>query len=180
VRPTSDRARQAVFNILTHGRFARAGSPIAGAKVLDVFCGTGAMGLEALSRGAAVTAFLDFDAAVLAAAKANAERLGESGRATFLQLDATRPPRAREPFDLLFLDPPYGSGLAPPALAALLATGWVARDAIIVVEVAAREAFEPPEGFEVVDERRYGAARVVILSTGADFPRVTKRGSGRA
>jgi 16S rRNA (guanine966-N2)-methyltransferase len=165
VRPTSDRARQAVFNILSHGRLARAGSPIAGARVLDAFCGTGAMGLEALSRGAASATFLESDARVLAAAKRNAEALGESGRATFLQADATRPPRATAPCDLVFLDPPYGSGLAPVALSALLALGWIARDSVIVVELAAREPFQAPDGFEVVDERRYGAARVVLLTT---------------
>jgi 16S rRNA (guanine966-N2)-methyltransferase len=178
VRPTSDRARQAVFNILSHGRFARAGSPIAGARVLDAFCGTGAMGLEALSRGAAAATFLESDARTLAVAKRNAEALGESGRATFLQADATRPPRATEPCELLFLDPPYGSGLASPALTALRAAGWIARDAVIVVEVAAREDFIAPESFEVVDERRYGAARVVLLAAGAGVAsaRVTTRG----
>ena len=165
VRPTSDRARQAVFNILSHGRFARAGSPIAGARVLDAFCGTGAMGLEALSRGAAAATFLEQDARALAAAKRNADALGESFCATFLQADATRPPPAPEPCELLFLDPPYGSGLAPVALEALRVAGWVAPDAVVVVEVAAREAFEPPQAFEIVDERRYGAARVVLLTT---------------
>ncbi|MGB8274346.1 MAG: 16S rRNA (guanine(966)-N(2))-methyltransferase RsmD [Alphaproteobacteria bacterium] len=163
VRPTSDRAREAVFNILSHGRFADS-SPISGKRVCDAFCGTGAMGLEALSRGAAHATFLDSDPAVLEIAKENAEKLGETQNARFVRADATRPPKAPAPCGLLFLDPPYGSGLAQPALAALGRAGWIAEDAVVVVEVGAREKFAAPQGFETLDERRYGAARVILLA----------------
>lgn len=163
VRPTSDRARQAVFNILSHGRFGGPASPLIGARVLDAFCGTGAMGLEALSRGAAEAAFLDSDPAALAAAKTNAERLGETARTRLLRSDATRPGKPNGAYDLIFLDPPYGSGLGATALAKLDEGGWIADEAVVVVEVSAKERFTAPDGFAIADERQYGAARIVLL-----------------
>jgi len=175
VRPTGERARAAVFDILLHGAPA-AHLALEGAAVLDAFAGTGALGLEALSRGAAHATFLDRDQRALALLRANVALLDERARATVLAGDATRPPPAAgrtpmppsgggpgTPVDLAFLDPPYQSGLAPAALAALAAAGWFKPDAILVVECAVREAFAPPAGFEVLDERRYGAARVRFL-----------------
>jgi 16S rRNA (guanine966-N2)-methyltransferase len=162
VRPTSDRAREALFNILEHGFSAADGSPIAERHVLDVFAGTGAIGLEALSRGAAHATFLELKPRVL---KANVAALGEQARSTVLAIDATKPPRATTPAALAFLDPPYGEGLVTPALTALARQGWLEPTALVVVEIAAKEEFVAPAGFTIADERRYGAARLVFLST---------------
>ena len=162
VRPTSERAREALFNILAHGRFAPA--PIfEDARVLDVFAGTGAFGLEALSRGARFATFIEKDRDAREALAANIKALGESGRTRLLAVDATLPPRADGPYNLVFLDPPYRSGLAAPALEALARTGWLSPDALVIVELAARSDFEPPAGFETLEERRYGAGRLVFL-----------------
>ena len=168
VRPTADRTREALFNILEHGRLAADGgvSPLSGARVLDGFCGSGALGLEALSRGAAHATFMDTSPAAVAATRANAARLDEAVRTTVLRADPTRPPPAPAPVGVVLLDPPYGSGLGAPALAALAAAGWIARDALCVVEASAKEPFAPPEGFAMLDERRYGKARLVFLRYG--------------
>jgi 16S rRNA (guanine966-N2)-methyltransferase len=163
VRPTSDRAREALFNILSHGKYAAAGPPYAAARVLDAFAGTGAVGLEALSRGAGAAVFIERDRAALDALRRNIAALGEAGRASVLAMDATQPPLAAEPCALAFLDPPYQSGLAAPALAALAKAGWLGSGALAVVELAAREAFAAPAGFGLIEERVYGAARLVFL-----------------
>jgi 16S rRNA (guanine966-N2)-methyltransferase len=164
VRPTSERARQAVFNILEH---ADEGVALDGASVLDVFCGSGAFGLEALSRGAAHATFIDTDGTAIACARRNAAALGEAERATLLRLDATRlappPLAARAPVAIAFLDPPYASGLAAAALSGLAARGWIAPGALCIVEIGARDELAPPPGFARVDERAYGAARMVFL-----------------
>jgi 16S rRNA (guanine966-N2)-methyltransferase len=163
VRPTSDRAREALFNILSHGEFAAGGIPFAGAAVLDAFAGTGAFGLEALSRGAAAAVFIEQDREAVAILRKNVGALGEEARADIVPGDATRPPRARSACAVAFLDPPYRSGLAAPALAALAAAGWLAPEALVIIEVAAREELAPPAGFTLVDERIYGAARLIFL-----------------
>ncbi len=164
VRPTSDRARESLFNILEHGKLATGGlSPVRGAVVLDAFCGTGALGLEALSRGAASAIFLDSDTAALRLARANAQNLGETEHSRFLQSDVRKPPRAPAPCTLVFLDPPYGEDLATPALAALADGGWFAPAAIAVVETGLRDTISAPPGFEAVDERRYGKAKLTFL-----------------
>ena len=163
VRPTSDRAREALFNILSHGSFAAAGLPFAGAPVLDAFAGTGALGLEALSRGAGSAAFIENGREAIAALRRNVAALGESDRAQIIAGDATRPPRAAFACAVAFLDPPYRSGLAAPALTALAAAGWLAADALVVVEIAASEELASPPGFAIIDERVYGAARLVFL-----------------
>jgi 16S rRNA (guanine966-N2)-methyltransferase len=163
VRPTSDRAREALFNILLHGRFAASGSPIAGRPVLDAFAGTGAFGFEALSRGASTAAFIENGREAFAALRRNVAVLGEGARAQIISGDATRPPRASFACALAFLDPPYGSGIAPNALTALAAAGWLEAEALAIVEVAAREPFAAPSAFTMIDERVYGAARLVFL-----------------
>ena len=163
VRPTSDRAREALFNILSHGEFAADGSPFAERPVLDAFAGTGAVGLEALSRGAAAAVFIESERQALAALRRNVAALGEGDRAQIVAGDATRPPRAALACAVAFLDPPYKSGLAAPALQALAAAGWLTPDALIVIEVAAREDFPLPAGFSLIDQRVYGAARLVFL-----------------
>jgi len=158
VRPTSDRAREALFNILSTGGF-----PLVGENVLDAFAGTGAVGIEALSRGAARAAFIETDRTALAALRRNLAALDEEDNADVIAGDATRPPRAPYPCAFAFLDPPYRSGLAAAALSALSSMGWFAPRALAVVEVAAGETFAPPAGFAAIDERRYGAARLVFL-----------------
>ena len=163
LRPTSDRAREAIFNILEHT--LEGGEPD-GAAVLDVFAGSGALGLEALSRGAALATFIDNGRAALDCARKNARALGCEDSAVFLGLDATRlppPGDSGEPATLAFLDPPYGSGLAEPALHCLAAQGWIAPGAVLAVEAGTRDSLTLPEGFHQVDERAYGASRVMFL-----------------
>lgn len=163
LRPSSDRLRQAVFNLLEHGQPA---VTYVGEPVIDVFAGTGAYGIEALSRGAAFATFIDSDNKALLGIRRNAATLGESGAIAVVRTDAARliaPPRvASTPAVLAFLDPPYGTGLALAALQGLRAHGWLRRGAISVVEVAAVEPFLSPPGYETVDERTYGAGRVVF------------------
>lgn len=164
IRPTSDRARESLFNILEHGRFAPDGrSLLPGAIVLDAFAGTGAFALEALSRGAAHAFLLELDPAALAAARDNALKLGEIANVTIRRADATHPGPAPSAAAIGFLDPPYASGLAAPALEALARQGWFAPRALVVVELDGREDFRPPAGFESIEERRYGRARLVFL-----------------
>lgn len=163
LRPTSDRVREALFNILLHGMEIELGDMA----VLDVFAGTGAMGLEALSRGARRATFVDSSAAAIQSVRRNAGALGAAREITVLKLDAANlaaPPMVAEaPCGLAFLDPPYGTGLAVPALDGLLRRGWIGPGSVCTVEVAAKEPFEAPRGFAVEDERKYGAARVIIL-----------------
>ena len=162
VRPTSERAREALFDILAHAKFAVRGL-IEGARVLDAFAGTGALGLEALSRGAAEAHFMERDRAARALLQANIRMLGEERRAIVHGSDATHPPRALSPCDLVFLDPPYDEDLAAPALEALAAQGWIASGAIVAVELAATRDLAPPAGFASLDERRYGKAKLLFL-----------------
>ena len=164
VRPTSDRARQALFNILDHGGFVDGGgSPIRDAHVLDAFAGSGALGLEALSRGAASATFMETASSALDAIRQNVKACREEDKAEILRADATKPPQARTVCAIAFLDAPYSKGLTVPSLTALAAAGWLADGAICCVELAADEAFTPPEEFEPIDERKYGAARIVLL-----------------
>jgi 16S rRNA (guanine966-N2)-methyltransferase len=159
-RPTGDRVREALFNILAHGE-----PPLEGAQVVDVFAGSGALGLEALSRGAAHVTFFESDPKALAVIAANIRKLGCEDCTTLMRCDAANPPKAVQPCQYLLLDPPYRSGLAAPALVGLRAQGWIARDARIVVEVAAAEGFKSPlPDFPVADDRKYGAARLVFLA----------------
>jgi 16S rRNA (guanine966-N2)-methyltransferase len=162
LRPTLERVRQSVFDILAHGvGWAGFGE----VTVLDVFAGSGAYGLEALSRGARHACFIDQDAQALKAIQRNAAAMGEARSVAFLRLDAARlpspPAAAGAPAALAFLDPPYGLGLAPPALMSL-AGGWLAPEALAVVEVGAREPFAAPPPFRIVDERVLGPARIVF------------------
>ncbi len=164
VRPTADRVRESLFNILEHGcAKPGGGSPLTGAAVLDAFAGTGAMGLEALSRGASGAVFMENAAPALAALRANIAACGEEAQCEILQADATHPPAARAACAIAFIDPPYRSALAAPALAALAKSGWLADGAICTVELAAGEDFTAPAGFEQVDQRRYGAALIILL-----------------
>jgi 16S rRNA (guanine966-N2)-methyltransferase len=168
-RPTSDRARQAVFNILEHAAWA---PPIADARVIDLFAGSGALGLEALSRGAAWCLFVETDAEARGAIRDNVEALGLFGATRIHRRDAAdlgqKPAADGAPFDLAFLDPPYGKGLGDKALEELAAGGWLAADALVVLEVGAGEASPQVDGFEPLDERVYGAAKVLFFRRAAD------------
>ena len=169
VRPTADRTRESMFNILSQGNLpwpaprATAGNPLAGARVLDAFAGTGALGLEAVSRGAAHVTFMDNQAAALTACRDNIRALGEEARCEVIACDAQRPPRAAQPCDLVLMDPPYGLGLAEPALGALRAAGWLAPGTLVVIEVMTAEDFAAPADYESLDARKYGKARLVFL-----------------
>lgn len=163
-RPTSDRARQAVFNILDHAPWSKG---LSGARVIDLFAGSGALGLEALSRGAAFCLFVETDEAARGAIRDNVEAMALFGVSRVHRRDATdlgpRPASAGPPFDLAFLDPPYRRGLGEQALAQLTAHGWMADSAIAVFERAADEPPPALEGWEVLDARDYGVARVTFL-----------------
>ncbi len=164
VRPTSDRVRESLFNVLAHNDFGPDGAALPlGVRVIDAFAGTGALGFEALSRGAQHVTFFENDATAHRALHANAATLGVTGEIAIVPSDATRPGPSLGAAALVFLDPPYDSGLAAPVLAAFAAGGWLADGAICSVELATREAFSPPIGFETVDARRYGATRLVFL-----------------
>jgi 16S rRNA (guanine966-N2)-methyltransferase len=163
-RPTASRAREALFNIVVHADWRDDGaSPLVDARVLDAFAGSGALGIEALSRGAAHVTFLDNEGTAIKVIGENLRKLKETATAKVVRADAARPPPAREACDLVFLDPPYRSGLGSPALTALAEAGWIAKGTIATVELANTEDLSPPPGFEQIDERRYGAAKILIL-----------------
>lgn len=167
VRPTSDRARQAIFNMLVH-RF----DAVRGAKVLDGFAGSGALGLEALSRGAESLVAFETSRPALDALKRNITACHENARALVFASDVRRPPLAKgqphfAPASLVFLDPPYGKDLIPPTLVALKDAGWIVPSAFIVAELGAREDLPEMDGFAVEDERRYGKAKIVFLRANA-------------
>lgn len=166
VRPTSDRARAALFDVLVHRLQGDGGFALAGARVLDAFAGTGALGLEALSRGAAHATFLDRDTAMVRRLQRVTADWGLDHETAVLTADATRPPpppAGGAPSHLVFLDPPYGQGLASPALSALTAAGWLTPEAVCVIETDRTEPLDPPCGFVLCDDRTQGRARLRIL-----------------
>ena len=161
VRPTSDRLRESLFNILTHAY----DDPVPEARVIDLFAGTGALGLEALSRGARLALFVDDGSEARALLRANVEALGLGGETRAFRRDATKlgamPPQ--DAFTLAFLDPPYGRDLAPRALASLRDGGWLAPGALCLVEEAAAAEIPAPEGFALLERRDFGDTRVDFL-----------------
>jgi len=158
LRPTSDRVRESIFNVLSGGAF---GDPISGARVLDLFAGTGALGLEALSRGAGHVTFVDDGAKARALIRRNIELCRAGGEVKLFRRDATRLGDNRgAPFTLIFLDPPYGMGMGEKALEAARAGGWIAPDALVVFE---ENRVVHPAGLAVLDERRYGETHVTLL-----------------
>jgi 16S rRNA (guanine966-N2)-methyltransferase len=160
IRPTSDRVRGAIFNILAH---AATDVSIDGSRVLDLFAGTGALGLEALSRGAAFCLFVEKSAPARALIERNIDALGIAGRADVRAGDATKLGVApREAFTLAFLDPPYGQGLAEKALEDATGGGWLAPGALAVIEERSDVAIDWPEGFEVMDVRRWGETQALF------------------
>lgn len=160
IRPTSDRLRESIFNILAHAY----GEPADGARVLDLFAGTGALGLEALSRGAAFALFVDTSAGAARLIDRNVEALGVRGESRILRQDATKlPPAGRErPVSLVFCDPPYGKGLAVPALAAAARGGWLEPQALLVMEEQAGASQELPGGARLLDRRSWGGTEVTF------------------
>jgi 16S rRNA (guanine966-N2)-methyltransferase len=163
LRPTADRLREALFNILQHAY----GDPVQGARVLDLFAGTGALGIEALSRGASFALFVDDGVEARALLRQNSESLGLGGVSRIFRRDATKlgPAHPIEPFSLVFLDPPYGKGLAEKALVAADEGGWLKPDALIVVEEAAEIGFKAPEGFDELERRAYDDTELIFLRT---------------
>ncbi|MFO1091666.1 MAG: 16S rRNA (guanine(966)-N(2))-methyltransferase RsmD [Hyphomicrobiales bacterium] len=161
-RPTSDRVREAIFNILEHGI---EGADVDGARVLDLFAGTGAMGFEALSRGARFVQFVEEAASARGVIRRNADALGVLGLSKVWRRDATKlgPCAPQPPFGLVFADPPYAKGLGEKALASLVEGGWLSPGAIIVLEEAERAAVAVPEGIELIDQRTYGDTQVLFL-----------------
>ncbi len=170
-RPTSDRTREAVFNVLAHAPwspFVDAGG-FSGARALDLFAGSGALGFEALSRGAAFCLFVDTDAGARGVIRTNAEAFDLMGAARIHRRSATqlgvKPAGLGPPFDVAFLDPPYGQALVTPTLLALREGGWLTADALIMAEMGSDEThWTAPEAFTLHDDRAYGAARVVFLT----------------
>lgn len=160
IRPTTDRLRESLFNILEH----RYGG-IAGLRVIDVFAGTGALALEALSRGARFALFVDNGSEARAAIRDNIERLGVGGATRIFRRDARKLGLAPsgESFDLAFLDPPYGFNLAEPALDALRDGRWLSRDALVIVEDAASATVSIPKGYIEQETRDFGDSRIAIL-----------------
>ncbi|MFC5066670.1 16S rRNA (guanine(966)-N(2))-methyltransferase RsmD [Flaviflagellibacter deserti] len=161
VRPTSDRLRETLFNVLVHSY----GDPVGDGRVLDLFAGTGALGLEALSRGAAFALFVEDGVEARGLLRGNVEMLGVAGTSRIFRRDATRlgPAHPNEPFDLVFADPPYGKGLGEKALASAREGGWIKPDALVVVEEAGDVEFAVPEGFELIETRNYGEAQLVFM-----------------
>jgi 16S rRNA (guanine966-N2)-methyltransferase len=161
IRPTTDRLRETLFNILLHAY----GDPVTGARVLDLFAGTGALGIEALSRGADFALFVDDGAEARAILRENVATLGLGGVTRIFRRDAAKLGAAQpvEPFSLVFLDPPYGKGLAERALASALAGGWIAPGALIVVEEAAQPRFAAPPGSAELERRPFDTTELIFL-----------------
>lgn len=160
-RPTSDRVRQAIFDMLVHAPW---GGPWDGLKILDAFAGTGAMGLEALSRGAASATFLEKDQAALKSLRANIAACKAETRCRVIPADVLRPPMG-QPHDLAFLDPPYAEGLLLPAIAALREANWLAPTAMLVIETARADSAGDLPG-ELLADRAHGPARIRIIRLG--------------
>ena len=160
IRPTSDRLRETLFNILAHAY----DDPLTGARVLDLFAGTGALGLEALSRGAAFTLFVDDGVEARALLRENVQALGAGGASRVFRRDATKlgPAHPVEPFSLVFADPPYAQGLAERAFASAREGGWLKPDALIVIEEAESARFAAPPGFAELERRAYDDTELIF------------------
>lgn len=159
LRPTSDRVRENLFNIIMGGRY---GNAVQDANVLDLFSGTGALGLEALSRGAASVTFVENGAVAERILKANIKKLGRGAETMHLKSDAQSLPAASKTHDLVFLDPPYGKAMGQIALQSALSNGWIARDALIIWEEETAQI--APRGFVLQDSRRYGETWITVLT----------------
>lgn len=166
-RPTSDRARESLFNVLAHAAWAPG---LEGARVIDAFAGSGALGFEAMSRGATFCLFVETDAAARGCIRDNVEAFQLFGNTRIHRRSATdlglKPAGLGAPFDLVFMDPPYAQGLVPPALEQLVSGQWLSPDALVVAETGSGEPALDAPGWAILDERTYGAARVYFLRRG--------------
>jgi 16S rRNA (guanine966-N2)-methyltransferase len=165
IRPTSDRLRETIFNILAHGLTKHGlDDPLRGGRVLDLFAGTGAVALEAVSRGAGFAVMADIGAEARGLQRENVEALGLGGVTRILRRDATKlgPVEPFEPFTLVFADPPYGKGLGQAALASALAGGWIAEGAIALLEERAGLDIDLPTRLRLLDRREAGEAQLLI------------------
>lgn len=160
MRPTTDRMRERVFSMLDHGRYP----DMNGARVADLFAGTGALGLEALSRGAAQITFVEKSPESIAYLKANITALGVASETDIIQKSARDLPTAIAPYDFIFMDPPYHKDLVEPTLESLLSAHWLTEGSAIICELARGDALVLPAGLEIIDERSQGKQRVVFLS----------------
>jgi 16S rRNA (guanine966-N2)-methyltransferase len=160
IRPSSARTREALFNILMHGAFA--GAAVRGQRVADICSGTGALGLEALSRGASHCSFVDHAQASISLAKKNAAHLGVLEQCDFTQADATKLPPAGAPFALIMMDPPYSKGLVPGMVQSLLAQGWAQTGSILTTEIPFNMDVPPLAGMELKTERKYGKTKLLV------------------
>ena len=158
-RPTSDRARESIFNMIS----ALEGNPLDGAHILDAFAGSGALGLEALSRGGGHVTFLEQNLQAVRALKENIANLCVESYCTVIMGDATKPPKARQPANFVFLDPPYDQMIEDPCLTALRNQGWIQSQTLIILETSAKRALSLPPGAALIDQRRYGVALVSFL-----------------
>lgn len=163
IRPTMGMAREALFNILSHGEFGKDGENLLeGCKILDLFCGCGAISVEALSRGAATAVLVDINQEHLDIARHNIMHIGEEKNAVFLRADSSNPPRAKFACNLIFIDPPYKENLALISLQNTLKNGWIEDNAIVIVETGKTEEFNAPSGFTELSNRKYGNCRLRI------------------
>ena len=156
-RPTSDRVRETLFNILAHGVL----ETFEGLSVLDVFGGSGALAFESLSRGASHAFIWDINKTALETIKLNAKKLKMAP--TIMAVNGCHPPKAEQPVDLIFLDPPYGEGLIPKALQGLWDQGWIKKDTVIVAEIGATERIALPSEFTIFKERAQGPAKLLFI-----------------
>lgn len=165
VRPTTNKVRQAIFNILCHGNtHIGIKDHIKGSQLIDVFCGTGAMAFEALSRGADYASCIDIDTNALAYCRINARNLALNDKLDIISSNALSPPPAQEPCSLVFLDPPYFAKLATPALNSLDGAGWIKDGALCIVETGWNEIFVWPGKAKILQERKYGKTKITFLN----------------
>jgi 16S rRNA (guanine966-N2)-methyltransferase len=177
-RPTSDKVRQALFNVLEHGTPA---VDFDGARVLDLFAGSGALGLEALSHGARFCLFVEESAGARAAIRRNVEALHLAGTTKIWRRDATKlgPAGTMQPFDLVFLDPPYGKGVGEKALHSAAEGGWIRQGGTAVLEERADAEIVLPPGFEAIDTRSYGDTKLIVMRAFAALGIAPHGGRGR-
>ncbi len=159
-RPTSDRTREALFNLLCNGKHAQL---LRGRPFADVYAGTGAVGLEAISRGASHGYFFETGKHILPILQKNIEKCKVQGCTRILRSDATKPPQATEACGIIFIDPPYGKDLINQTIPALLSKGWLADDGLLISQGHPNDPVTAPEGFEIIDERKYGAALLFFM-----------------
>jgi 16S rRNA (guanine966-N2)-methyltransferase len=158
-RPTSDRLRERLFNILAH----KLENGFQDIRVADIFAGTGALGLEALSRGAAHAVFIEKHRESIQLVQSNIDSINAADRAKILTCDARNLPQQQEPYDLIFIDPPYGRDLATPTLKSLVEKKWMGVDTLTVLEMSKEDDLTIPVELEVIDERLQGKTKALIL-----------------